>query len=326
MLSRKLRFALICFALLFSSINSIQAAPPPPDDTKPLYFDATQVERFGSISVLASQKVYTVSKGHHNEQERDKEGNHILRSIELELQIGWKARKVVENKEDINVYTLNSAGEFVLTKTIKYGTDVELTPYEYLEEDVQRYKGLPDPNFKLSEYTKYAKGKKAPAFRLRVQDAFREFIINNPDLVNAIEDLAKKYGYGNFELSYFNSVETKESNNFTAEQQKSNNLLKNLVKKSFWKDVYVSPKSENKFKFSWNPADYKGNLIPVLGSAPAKFLVGAGTYFGVYFYNSGGKIAENFSDHPASVITFTVLLTGWTFGKELMYSWSVLMK
>jgi len=250
MLSKRLRFALIFIALLFSSISSIQADQPIKTDQatqtktsdqatdqttlqespasygdattgqttqgdQPLYFDATNIERFGSISVLASQKVYTVSKGHHNEQERDKDGNHILNAIELEMQIIWKARKVVENQEDINVYTLNNAGEFIVTKTIKYGTTVELTPYEYLEEDVLRYKGMPDPNFKLSDYTQYARAKKAPTFRLRVQAEFRTFIENNKELVSSIEALAEKYGYRNCEVSYFITLPQNKKNQTT---------------------------------------------------------------------------------------------------------------
>lgn len=272
-------------------------------DNNTLKFDATTIERFGAISVLASQKVYTVSKGTHNQQERDAEGNHILNAIELELQIAWRVRKVVENKEDINVYVLNDAGEFVLTKTVKYGTDVELTPYEYLEEDVLRYKGVPDPNFNLSDYTQYAKGKKAPAFRLRVQAEYRTFIENNKELVSAIGELATKYGYRGFEVSYFNSVVTKESNNFTPAEEKSNLLLKNLFKKSFWKETYMDPKMENKTSKQ---------------SAALKLTVGLATSFGVYFYNSGGKILDHYSD--PSLITFTVLLCGWTVAKELMYS------
>ena len=300
MQSKRLRFALICLAFLFSSINYLQAAQVDPDDTqtqdqvtsddKPFEFDATKVERFGAISMLASQKVYTVSKGTHNEQERDADGNHILDAIALEMQISWRTRKVVENKEDINVYTLNSNGEFVVTKTIKYGTDkVELTPYEYLDEDVARYKGTPDPNFDINDYLKYAKGKNLPAFRLRVQDKFRPFIESNTELVNAIKDLAKKYGYRDFELSYFKSVVTKETDeNTSPEVKKANFLTKNIFKTKFWNEIYKDPKEESK----------QGKT-----TAKWKFRVGAGTCFGVYFFNS--KFVDAWQNHPGSAFTFT---------------------
>ena len=264
-----------------------------------LYFDPTDVERVGALTVFSSDKSYMVSKKTFGEKEKDSEGKFLLRSIELELQITWKTRKIIENKEDINVYKIDESGNFVLVKAVKYGEEaVELSPYEYLEEDVLRYKGEPDPNFNLKDYLPYANGK-IPTFRLRVQDKFRDFIEANSDLVSAIKTLVEEYGYKGCEVSYFKSLVTKETNDG------SNLFLKNITKKKFWKDVIVDPKIET--------SQSKKN-------SRLKFRVAMASSIGVYFYKFHEHYFANLKDHPASVVTFTLVLGAWTVGKELMYS------